>query len=91
MEDIARDTTNRITEAGFAESLVTHSRAIIAAVSATTSRLVGRPTYYQHLVSARKARNALEGHTNGITTSLVGLALSHVGGSLLILKALFSS
>lgn len=67
------------------------SKVTTGAASVTSSLISGRPIYYQHLLSARNARNALEGHSNGITLSTVRVALSCMGDHLRILAAALPS
>ena len=70
---------------------VAFSKVATGLASATTSRLVGRPMYHQHLLSARNARNALEGHSGGLTLSTARLALSYLGNNLRIAAAALPS
>ena len=75
---IAHDVTTRITGTGFAGHFSPISEAVGKVTSASdvnyskkvtevVSSLVRRPIHYQHLLSARKARDALEGHSDGST------------------------
>ena len=89
-KDIVDDVTKRITIAGFGEHVNTLSEVVggIAStshhifsrvVTGVVSSLVGRPMHYQHLLSARNARDALESGSDGITLDGVKLASSYVG------------
>ena len=97
-EEIIRKVVEQVSQAGFGRRLglisqvaakVTSPFHVVfskVAVSATAS-LAGRPVYYEHLLSARNARNALEGHSDGITLSTARLALSYLGNGLRLATA----
>ena len=97
--------TKRITKAGVAEDLGVVSE-VVGGITSTThlayskvatgmtsivTSLVGRPIYYQHLLSARNARDALGDDSNGLTVSAAKIALSYVDDYTRIVGAIFAS
>ena len=79
----------KVRETGVISQVAT-SRVRAGAVSATTSLVSGRPIYYQHLLSARNARNALEGHAD-ITPSVAKFALLCLDDHLRMIAAAIAS
>lgn len=98
--DITRDMKERATgDLGFvskaARGIALGSHATCSAVAtdvlSTTTSLVGRYIYYQHLVSARKARDALECHFDGSTPDIRMVTSSYMGSYMRVVKSIFSS
>ena len=55
------------------------SEVVTGAVSATTSRVMKRPIYYQHLLSARDTRDALRDRPGGLVKNSGRLCRSYLG------------
>lgn len=101
MEEIARDVTKRFTESDFAKRFGTVSDTVgdvssklhvkySKFVTGLASSLAGH-VHYQHLLSAREARDALEGHSDGSTLSnAFRVASSCLGSHLRVAAATLS-
>lgn len=104
--EITYKVIQQISEAGFGQHLgvfpqvatnvasplhIAASKVTTDAISTTTSLISGCSNYYQHLLSAGRARNALEGHANRITLSTVRFALSCMGDHLRVVAAALPS
>ena len=59
-------------------------------VVSTMTSLVGCHVYYQHLLSARKARDTTQGNSSGTPPDIANVALTLVDNHLRLAKSLFA-
>ena len=92
---ISRDVEGRVTRdrgSGIVAGVISGpSIACSEAVTRAFSKTGGCHMYYQHLLSARSSRDALEGHSDGIGHDMANFALSVVGNVGRITKTFISS
>ena len=86
-EEIINKVVERIARAGFdAASHIAYSKK----VTGIFAHVAGQPMHYQHLLSARKARDTTQGNSSGTRPDIANVALTLVDNHLRLAKSLFT-